>query len=100
MVWSHVGAAFGELQPLGSPCRISWGRMACSGRVPCGAGAEGGHEETKHYGLTAVSVPRSPALLLHFSGRGDRRGCVGERCLQFALCSHCSSLLETGNKLH
>jgi len=34
MVQSHVGAVLEELQPAGSPCRISWGRTATCGKDP------------------------------------------------------------------
>jgi len=56
----------GELQPVESPCEISWGRTASCGRDLHGAGAEsdcGGAAETKHYGLTTAPTPQSPALL-------------------------------------
>lgn len=32
VVWTHIGAVVGELQPLWSPCRISLGRTASHGR--------------------------------------------------------------------
>ena len=35
VVWSHAGAVLGELQPVGSPCRISLGRMASHGECLC-----------------------------------------------------------------
>ena len=31
VVWSNAGIVLGELQPVGSPCRINWGRMASMG---------------------------------------------------------------------
>ena len=34
MVQSHVEAVLGELQPVGSPCGMSLGRMASGGRYP------------------------------------------------------------------
>lgn len=58
----HTGVVLGELQPMGSLCRISWGRTASCGKDPHRAVAESGHgkvAEMKGYGLTAASIQRS-----------------------------------------
>lgn len=44
VVWSHVGAVIGVLQPVGSPRGIRLGRTASMGGTPYGVGAESEHE--------------------------------------------------------
>ena len=65
VVRSCAGAVVGELQPVGSPPRISCGGTAFHGKDPREAGAEsayGGVAETKCYGLTAAPTSYSPVV--------------------------------------
>ena len=63
---SCAGAVLWELQPVGSPRKISLGRTASHGWVPCGGGTENDHGEAaemKYHGLTAAPTRHSTMLL-------------------------------------
>jgi len=40
VVQRSAGAVFGELQPVGNPDKISWGRTASGGKDPHGEGGK------------------------------------------------------------
>ena len=65
MVLCDVGVVLGELQPVGSLCRISSGSMIpCVRKPTCRTESDcEGLSEIKHYGLTTAPIPCSSVQL-------------------------------------
>lgn len=88
VVQTHIGPDV-ELQTVGSPHGISLGRMASCGRNPT---SEQGKKEGLEMKCSRLNTAPIPLPCARRQKRLNGRG----RCFQFALSSHCSSLLLVG----
>ena len=78
MVQSHVGAAPGELQPVGSPWETSSGRMASCGRDPVWSRSRVTMEEWQD---EVLQTDHSPLSLIPCAAPGEDTEEDGWRCI-------------------